>query len=96
MQNKILLILSLVTLASICGCNPNGSTSSYHLTATERKICDTLQIDSSIVMDIRAETNKKIEPFHYSLSKIYEKGKETELDPVYLKGLVFDEQSSRS
>jgi hypothetical protein len=34
-------------------------------------------------------THSTIEAFHYSLSKAYHNGIETEMDPIHLQGLVF-------
>jgi hypothetical protein len=89
------LILNILVLCS--GCNSQITSQNYKLTETERRICDTMQIDSTIIQDIRNYSTNKIEPFHYSLSKLYSKGgEEKELDPIYLKGLVFNEQNAKS
>lgn len=96
MKNKISLFVSLSLLILTGGCSTNLSGNKTALTAGERKLCDSLQIDTTIIHDIRKQNPNKIEPFHYSLSKLYEKGDETEVDPVHLQGLVFNEQNSRS
>ncbi|HXB41671.1 MAG TPA: DUF4253 domain-containing protein [Bacteroidia bacterium] len=62
----------------------------------EKVICNNLNVDSAIIPEIRNYTSNKIERFHYSLSKMYEAGKETEVDPIYLKGLVLQEKNSES
>lgn len=85
--------LLLILLVS---CESKNNSSDYILTDNEKIICDTLQIDASIIRDIRKYNTYKIEPFHYSLSKMYKDGQVTELDPIYLKGLVFNEQNSKS
>ena len=95
MKQKLQLSISLVILTLITGCNSN-IVQNYKLTGIERKICDSLQIDSTIIHDIRKYNINKIEPFHYSLSKLIKEGQETELDPIHLKGLVFGEQNSKS
>ncbi|RZL32624.1 MAG: DUF4253 domain-containing protein [Pedobacter sp.] len=46
--------------------------------------------------DIRKYNASKIEPFHYSLSKVYADGVETEADPIFLEGLVFKETNDKS
>lgn len=91
---KILLLVIIVTLAQ--GCNSQSNGTSYSLTENERTICDTLQFDTTIVQDIRLYNSNKIEPFHYSLSKIIRKDTEIEADPIFLKGLVLQEQNSKS
>jgi hypothetical protein len=95
MKQKFKLSTALVSLTFIFGCNFN-IVQNYKLTDSERKICDSLQIDSTIVQDIRKFNTKKIEPFHYSLSKMIKDGQETELNPIHLNGLVISEQNSKS
>jgi hypothetical protein len=77
-------------------CQSQVKTGGYVLTARERKICDSIAIDTTIVQDIRGVNSGKIEPFHYSLGKIITKNEEIESDPIFLKGLVFPEQNSKS
>ena len=62
------------------------------LSGIERKYCDSLKIDTNIIIQLRQSTSAAVEPFHYSLSKSYhEDGTAEELDPIYLPGLVFKE-----
>lgn len=96
MKQKNLLILFLSILSFIVGCNLKTTSQSYNLTESEKKICDTLQIDTTIIQDIRVHNHQKIEPFHYSLSKIYIAGEMKESEPMYLRGLVFTEQNAKS
>lgn len=78
------------------GCKSQPVAKSYLLTSDEKIICDTLQIDTSIIKDIRQFNANKIEPFHYSLGKFITKDGEIESDPIFLKGLVFTETNSKS
>lgn len=66
------------------------------LTKQEQTICDSLQIDTTIVVDLRQVTLSKIEPFHYSLGKLITKDGEFETDPIFLQGLVFKEANNKS
>jgi len=88
-KNRILLIIAIAITAG--GCKYN-----YKLTTDERRLCDSLKIDSAIIQRIRLFNSNKIEAFHYSLSKMYADGYETELDPIHLPGLVFSEINSKS
>jgi hypothetical protein len=90
-----ILLLSIIAILTQ-SCNSQSTATNYSLTENERIICDTLQFDTTIVQDIRVYNSNKIEPFHYSLSKIIRKDTEIEADPIFLKGLVFQEQNSKS
>ncbi len=92
MKYKILVPLLIAVMA--CQLKPIKPV--YLLTSSEKKICDTLQLDTTIIQDIRTYNANLIEPFHYSLSKMYQDSQEIELDPIYLKGLVFGEENSKS
>ena len=59
-------------------------------------MCDSLQFDRTIIKHIREYNSNKIEPFHYSLSKMITKDAEIEVDPIRLKGLVFTEENAKS
>lgn len=87
----------LATVITITiGCKSQSVTKSYVLTNDEKTICDTLQLDTTIVKDLRLFNANKIEPFHYSLGKFITKDGEIESDPIFLQGLVFKEQNSKS
>jgi hypothetical protein len=96
MISKIYISFLATILTLALGCKSQPVVKSYLLTTDEKNICDTLQIDTSIIKDLRQFNANKIEPFHYSLSKIITKGSEIEADPIYLKGLVFSETNSKS
>lgn len=78
------------------GCQSQPVNKGYLLTSEEKTICDTLQIDPSVIKDIRQFTTNKIEPFHYSLGKLITQDGEVETDPIFLKGLVFKEKNLKS
>jgi len=79
------------------GCKSQTTLHNYiSLTKNERRICDSLKIDTSIIQEIRIYNTQKIEPFHYSLGKNIENGQEIEADPIFLKGVVFTEEHLKS
>jgi hypothetical protein len=96
MTSKIYLLFLVTILTLALGCKSQPVTKSYLLTNDEKAICDTLQIDTTIIKDIRQFNVNKIERFHYSLSKIITKDSEIEADPILLKGLVFSETNAQS
>ncbi|MBV4360658.1 DUF4253 domain-containing protein [Pinibacter aurantiacus] len=91
---KLLSVLAFLNLA--LGCNSQTPLKVGSLTKEEKFLCDSLQIDSSIVKDIRKFNQNKIEAFHYSLSKIVTKDSEIEADPIFLQGIVLQESNSKS
>ncbi len=96
MTSKVFCFFISTVLAFTIGCNSQPVVKGYLLTSGEKTICDSLQLDSSIIKDIRLFNTNKIEPFHYSLGKFITKEGEIESDPVFLQGLVFDEQNAKS
>jgi hypothetical protein len=83
-------LLFIFTIVVAIGCGSRKSSSDYLLTPKEKTIFDSLQLDTTIMKDIRASFNGEVEPFHYSLGKIMEGDKEVEADPIYQKGLVLE------
>ncbi|MDQ8003570.1 MAG: DUF4253 domain-containing protein [Pedobacter sp.] len=96
MNSQRIQIFLLAILTFAIGCNSSTTEKSYILTKEERNICDSLRLDTTIIKDIRDLNTSKIEPFHYSLSKIITKDSEIEADPIFLKGLVFSEANTKS
>jgi hypothetical protein len=96
MAQKLYLLLLTAIVVMSQSCNSQTTSKSYKLTENERLICDSLRFDTTIIQDIRAYNTNKIEPFHYSLGKFIEKDREIESDPIFLRGLVFNEQNSKS
>jgi hypothetical protein len=96
MTTKHFIISSFIALIFAIGCKSQTVDEGYVLTPKEKKFCDTLQIDTTIIKDIREFNTNKIEPFHYSLSKIITKDSEIEADPIFLKGLVITETNQKS
>ena len=88
------LFVTIMVLALSCKSQPVAK--EYILTHDEKTVCDTLQIDTTIIKEIRQFNVNKIEPFHYSLSKIITKDSEIEADPIFLKGLVFSETNLKA
>jgi len=96
MDSKIFCFFLATILTITIGCKSQPVAKNYLLTSDEKIICDTLQIDTSIIKDIRQFNANKIEPFHYSLGKFITKDGEIESDPIFLQGLVFKETNSKS
>lgn len=91
---NLITVISIFTL--VLSCNSQHVAKNYVLSQDEKTICDTLQLDTSIVSDIRMFNTNLIEPFHYSLSKIITKDSTIEADPIFLNGLVLSEINSKS
>jgi len=89
MRTIALFFISIV----IIGCGSKGGT----ISNAEQHLCDSLQIDPSVILDLRQHTDAEVEAFHYSLSRqINPDGSEIELDPIHLKGLVFQETAENT
>ena len=93
-KNIYLILATILTLTF--GCKSQTKAEDYTLTSKEKNICATLQIDTSIIKDIRQFNKNEVEPFHYSLGKLITKDGETESDPIFLKGLVISESNLKS
>lgn len=88
---KSFIVCFIITFSIGCSFHPKHET----LTSKERHICDSLKMDTSLIILLRPYTTATIEPFHYSLSRlILRDGTEKELDPVYLPGIVFKEKTA--
>jgi Domain of unknown function (DUF4253) len=96
MNRLITLIAGAVLLATAACNNANRTTTKNDLSAKELAVCDSMDVDPSVVTAIRKYNDHTIEPFHYSLGKMYKDGKEIETDPVQGKGLVVTEKNSQS
>lgn len=97
MTSRSSLLLLAFALAYISGCTSRKSGKGEDsLTKEEKAICDSLEIDVSVVKELRHLSMAKIEPFHYSLGKTITKEGEIETDPIFLKGLVFRESNDKS
>ena len=92
MYRKNALIHLVLIFFFIC-CS---SSKPYQLTDGEKTIADSLDIDYEIIRQMRKYNRNEIEPFHYSISKSFENGKEVELNPIRLNGLVVKEKHSDS
>ena len=96
MTSKTFYLFFAIILTLTFGCKSQPKVTGYILTSSERNICDTLQIDTTIIKDIREFNGNKVEPFHYSLGKFITKDGEMESDPIFLNGLVFSETNFKS
>jgi hypothetical protein len=93
-MKKIIYLLLLFVLS--ISCTDKKNVHAYQLTPTEKKLCDSLQIDSTLIQDIRVYNSSAIEYFHSSLSKSFKYDLVQEVDSIPLKGFVFDEQHEKS
>jgi len=92
-RNLFLIPATLIAIIS-AGCSSHPpATEARILTSSERAMCDSMQLDTTIIEYIRNYNKNRIEPFHYSLSRMIKDGKETELDPVYSNGIRFEEEN---
>lgn len=96
MTSKAFYFFLAAILTFTIGCKSQQTTEAYLLTSDEKIICDTLQLDTTIIKDLRLFNSNKIEPFHYSLGKAFTKDGEIESSPIFLKGLVLKETNSKS
>lgn len=96
MTTKTFYFFLASILTFTIGCKSQSSTSGYLLTSDEKIICDTLQLDTSIIKDLRQLNSNKIEPFHYLVGKLFSKERGIEITPTFRKGLVVKEIHSKS
>lgn len=80
--------IMMMMLFSCAGPTGNGA---YPLTKSEQAICDSLHLNPVIIQDLRKYSPEVVAPFHYSLGKMYSGNKVTELDPIRLPGIIFNE-----
>jgi hypothetical protein len=96
MTIKNILLFVIIAQILAVSCKSQTINTGYVLTKEEITICDTLQIDTALIKEIRQTNTSKIEPFHYSLGKFITKDEEIESDPIFLQGLVVKETNSKS
>lgn len=89
-----LRIASLFLFLTGCSQSEPPKDSSLKIVSdSEIHLCDSMRIDTAILIALRQHTKAVVEPFHYSLSReILPGGKENEIDPVRLPGFVFKAQ----
>lgn len=96
MSFKKLVLLSAISGLLIIACSNNNDQNTYVLTVNERSMCDSMRLDTNVILKIRSFNKEKFEPFHYSISKMFKDGQSFELEPVHRVGLVFNEENSKS
>ncbi len=80
-----------------CGQQTTKNVEVTKLTTREKQLCDSMNIDQSVLTALKKHTHENVEPFHYSLSKMYKADHTvTEIDPIYLPGFVFKEEQSNT
>ncbi|MBO9591529.1 MAG: DUF4253 domain-containing protein [Niabella sp.] len=72
-------------------CNESTGSGSYPLTPPEQAICDRLHLNPGIIQALRQYSQVPVEAFHYSLGKMHSGDTVTELDPIRLLGIIFNE-----
>ena len=93
MKQTLKLFLATAVFLGALSCNRETKLMGESgLSGHDKKLADSLKIDSTIIMELKQHTTAILEPFHYSLSKQFNPDHtETELDPIRLNGLVFKE-----
>ncbi|MFZ6009442.1 MAG: hypothetical protein ACOYXT_03770, partial [Bacteroidota bacterium] len=90
-------IFFLLASTLIWSCSARETRNAASLTDTEKQYCDSLKLDTTILVKLRAFTRAEVEPFHYSLGRqINPDGTEIEIDPIHLPGLVFKEETANT
>ena len=82
-----ILIFSL-TLAF--GCNLQTTITKPILTDRERHLCDSLKIDTAIVIAIRTQTDSTLAPFPMNLETVLDKDIDANSKRKQFSGLTFD------
>lgn len=90
------LMMSIVLIGGLVGCKMEREQKMISLTTQDQKLCDSLGFDQSIFKDIKSQSLSPIEPFHYSLGRMIKDGKEEEIDPIRLRGIVFGVPAAKS
>jgi hypothetical protein len=85
-----------ILFLSLMGCQLKSQTISQSLTTSEKNLCDSLHIDTTLIKIIRTSNTSALEPFHYSRTKMYKDDKETEVNPIHLDGVIFREPYATS
>ena len=83
------VIAMIIFVGWLVGCSSKRKETFITLSTQDQKLCDSLGFDQSIFKDIKTQCSSPIEPFHYSLSRRIADGKEEEIDPIRLRGIVF-------
>lgn len=84
-RNTMVFVLVLLAI----GCNAYKPSDKPVLANEEKRICDSLKIDTMLFKMVKKYTIGVVEPFHYSLGKLFENGMEKEIDPIHANGIVF-------
>jgi len=91
-MKKLIIIILLLAINS---CN-SQTKKTYLLNNNEKEICNKMNLDSTIIKELRHYNTNSIEIFHYSHSKMYSEGKVIELNPKKMNGLIFKETNRKS
>lgn len=90
MKKALTLITGIYAFFSSCISGPSQSSQKSRLTPYEKHICDSLGIDSSIVLTIRAYTDSSIIPFPANLDNIPPRDSAANAAKEKLHGLLFN------
>ena len=92
-MSKIIMILVSTSIFA-CSCVSNSSSplaaKKSLLSAYERHLCDSLGIDSSIILDIRTQTDSSIRPFPANLDDLPSKDSSVDGAKEKLHGFLFN------
>lgn len=80
-----------IIMIMLYSCTESTGNSSYLPTQSEQAICDRLRLNPEIIQELRLYSQAPVEAFHYSPGKMHSGDTATELDPIRLRGIIFNE-----
>lgn len=88
--SKAIFSLSIICIAFACGGKAPTTGTSPALTAQERFYCDSLGIDSSAIIMLRAQTDSAVLPFPNNLEEILEMDIDEDSSKKNVPGFIFN------
>lgn len=88
--------IAVSSLIFVFGCNSQTAILSPALTVQERFYCDSLKIDSSIILHLRKYTDSSITPFPTNLENVLNKDIDIDSGRRELPGFLFNADSANS
>src|SRR5262245_7837603 len=86
------ILIFLLTL--VCGCNSQTAPPKEALTDRERYLCDSLKIDTTIVLDVRIQTDSSLTPFPMDVETILNMDYDPDSSRKQIAGLIFNASNS--
>lgn len=78
------------------GCQSQPSTQFYRLTRQERFYCDSMKIDSSIVVLLRSQTDSMLKPLPIDLTFVLDADFDEDSSIKHYPGFIFNSENSRT